>query len=412
MKKKAIRLLLMSFLLGTVGSAHVSMATEMTEKDIFNDNARDNANVIENSCFETDSEQDILESDFSDIIETDAFSSQSSSYNDANKWRLFINRCNNCLVVGDKAKITEYYQGYDGELTEEQKNTRTYRSNNPAVAVVNDKGVITGVGEGVTDIVRVAFDGLEDKVPVTVYKPSVKVNKGNVTWYIPPKIKIGYRIHDCTGECAGFTIAEINKLSESYCGKSLVVFEKDLKNSGFSSPHAGEAFSVLDVNSAHASTYEEYAIAPGRHILQIYAYGENSREEIGEPYEITIEEPIIKTNAPTEVKVGTTFNLAASLENTMLSNIKVADAKNMPGSRHKPAFQPKYEILEGRDLVRETDDDFSNMLSASENLSFTGKGTVKVKIVFEHIPLCVNCINYPEYAALLFSGKNNHYTSG
>lgn len=336
------------------------------------------------------------------MTEKDAFNDNAEDNNDA-KWRLHINRCNNCLAVGDKAKITEYYQGYEGILTEEQKNTRIYRSNNPAVAVVNDEGVITGVGEGVTDIVRIAFNGSEDKVPVTVYKPSVKVNKGNVTWYIPQKIKIGYRIHECTGECAGFSIAEVNKLSESYLGKSLLVFENDLKNSGFSSPHAGEAFNVLDVNTAHASTYEEYAIAPGRHILQIYAYGENGREKIGEPYEITIEEPIIKTNAPSEVKVGTTFNLAASLENTMLTNVKVSDAKNIPGSRHKPAFQPKYEILEGRDLLRETDGDFSNMLFAREKLSFTGKGIVKIKISFEHMPLCVNCINYPDIAADYYS---------
>lgn len=121
---------------------------------------------------------------------------------------------------------------------------------------------------------------------------------------------------------------------------------------------------------------------------------------VGEPYTVTVEEPIIQDNAPDTVKSGESINLQTELTNTALVNTDVAyyyDPENyndgflVADSTHKhhvAAYQPMVEVIEGAELVEQTEQDYSHTLNSSEKLTFTGEGTVKLRIVYNQI---VNC---------------------
>lgn len=122
---------------------------------------------------------------------------------------------------------------------------------------------------------------------------------------------------------------------------------------------------------------------------------------VGEPYTITVEEPIIQDNAPDTVKSGESINLQTELTNTALVNTDVAyyyDPENYyddgtlvadsTHKRHVAAYQPMVEVIEGAELVEQTEQDYSHTLNSSEKLTFTGEGTVKLRIVYNQI---VNC---------------------
>ncbi len=129
-------------------------------------------------------------------------------------------------------------------------------------------------------------------------------------------------------------------------------------------------------------------------------------EKVGTPIVITVEEPIIETNAPSSIKKGENFVLTTALTNTALTNTGtayyldennyetyvddggishrylIADEDHSYDDLAKPAYMPSVEILEGKDIVSQTNQDYSNTLKSSETLSFSGTGTVKLKIKY------------------------------
>lgn len=132
-----------------------------------------------------------------------------------------------------------------------------------------------------------------------------------------------------------------------------------------------------------------------------------SIKDIGSPIVVTIEEPVIQTNLPEAVKVNDSVNLITELTNVNLENREVAhyldennyfrDVKNYNyllchdmlfggenwgQCRSEPVYQPSVEILEGGDIVSQSNQDYSNTLKSSETLTFTGIGVVKLKVKY------------------------------
>ncbi|MBU5419061.1 NPXTG-anchored protein [Acetanaerobacterium sp. MSJ-12] len=146
------------------------------------------------------------------------------------------------------------------------------------------------------------------------------------------------------------------------------------------------------------------AMHPGSVVLQAKT---PSGSNFGAPYTVTVEEPKIETNAPQKIKLGSVFHFTTKLENTALSNEKVEDAKKKSAydtddfvGSHPLAFAPKVEILEGAELVTRSGGDYSNTLSSSETWSFTGLGTVKLKVQYatilpQNIPEYCDCYSNP-----------------
>lgn len=132
-----------------------------------------------------------------------------------------------------------------------------------------------------------------------------------------------------------------------------------------------------------------------------------SIKDIGSPIVVTIEEPVIQTNLPEAVRVNDSVNLITELTNVNLENREVAhyldennyfrDVKNYNyllchdmlfggenwgQCRSEPVYQPSVEILEGADIVSQSNQDYSNTLKSSETLTFTGTGVVKLKVKY------------------------------
>ena len=127
---------------------------------------------------------------------------------------------------------------------------------------------------------------------------------------------------------------------------------------------------------------------------------------IGDPITIKVEEPVIEANAPATIKKGESLNLTTELTNTALTNTDTAyylDDNNYDyylngegrelidddtHKKHMPAYQPSVEIIEGQDLVKQSNQDYSNTLKSSETLTFTGTGTVKLKVKYNQFITC------------------------
>ena len=130
-----------------------------------------------------------------------------------------------------------------------------------------------------------------------------------------------------------------------------------------------------------------YACRPGTLTIQpVY----NSQNVGGPICTVTVEEPVITVNAPASVKAGSTIRLETALTNTSLKNLKVSEFEKeedswYQGYENPVAYQSSVTIVEGQDCVVQSDQDYSNILTSSETLTFKKAGTVKLKITYTQI---------------------------
>lgn len=124
-----------------------------------------------------------------------------------------------------------------------------------------------------------------------------------------------------------------------------------------------------------ASEYDELVLSPGTITLQPVHASKN----LGAPITITIDAPVITNNIPASIKVGSTLNLTTALTNTSLVNQKISS------DLHGLVFQPSVTVTAGKDLVLQSNQDYSNTLCSSETLTFKKTGTVKLKIAYTQV---------------------------
>lgn len=184
-------------------------------------------------------------------------------------------------------------------------------------------------------------------------------------------------------------------------------------------PHAGDWTEVKQDGTCAIGNEDTTVVpfAPGSftYQFQVYQFEDNQViAEIGDPYTVTIEEPVIQSNAPEYAAVGSTLDFKTALTNTALENEEVApylDAGNYaiytdengnvnwyPEDElvHKLAFHPTVEIVEGAELVQSSDQDYTHTLESSEKLTFTGTGTVKLKVTYRQILRCTSIGGYDD----------------
>lgn len=229
-----------------------------------------------------------------------------------------------------------------------------------------------------------------------------------IEWYIPQTVKVGYVVEKNETAPRLNIAGEAGNLS---AGMEINVPAKE--EYGYKS-HAGEEpFIVGEDGKSKLPTDYEIFYRPGVISLQIKAWMQDgSTEMLGEPYNVTVEEPVIETNAPQQVESGQTIELTTALTNTALTDEPVApylDPDNYLGGffdeellfgtyapdgwvsnsdSHVMAYLPKVEITEGAELVERFDADYTNILSSRETLKFTGVGTVTLKITYQQIGTC------------------------
>ncbi len=198
-----------------------------------------------------------------------------------------------------------------------------------------------------------------------------------------------------------------------------------------------------------SSLFISFAFRPGTVPMDIYTGAEfgKVKTKIGTLGNITIEEPVIKTNAPASVKAGSTLNFTTSLTNTALKNLKTAqyeDPKNYYSydengdittdkqDKHNKwfkaltyeffedvadeevnfllsvtkskienvnpvAYKPSVTVIEGKDCVTQSKQDYGNTLSSSETLTFKKTGTVKLKVTYNQFATSPDLLYYADY---------------
>ena len=145
-------------------------------------------------------------------------------------------------------------------------------------------------------------------------------------------------------------------------------------------------------NEYYPTTYD-YFYRPGTFTLQPQQGGQN----LCDPIKFTVAEPIITTNAPDCIKVGSSLDLVTALTGTALTDMKVSVYEDpnhyddYNGSffsdqyGNPVAYRPVITVMEGGELIARENGDYTNTLSSKETFTFQKTGTVKLKITYAQI---------------------------
>ena len=241
-----------------------------------------------------------------------------------------------------------------------------------------------------------------------------KDNEVNITWNIPHNIKIGekYGLLATVSNLPELNLNDDFKAYVTVCPYSDYLDGDIFCENGYCSHAFGpaEITGSDDLIKIIAGHNMVSAFRPSVINLQptIIIADKNDqvieKKEIAGAYTVVIEEPVIEDNAPREVEKGTSVELNTTLTNTALVNTDVAyylDPDNYDyylkedstHKEHEAAFRPSVEIIEGADLVVQSEQDYTNTLKSSEKLTFKGTGTVKLKITYSQIANCPCILN-------------------
>ena len=232
-----------------------------------------------------------------------------------------------------------------------------------------------------------------------------------VSYAMPASVKIGEWIPDIPDENKSITLENLTPSTDVFL--SLGDWKTGVgsfnQHGGWNGPETTDENGKLVTSDTFHTTESFYKPGTIRFQAQ-YCYSndvlptDGDYTKIGDPFTVTVEEPVIQTNAPSSVQSGDTLNLTTELTNTALVNKDTAyylNENNYSGGMlvedethktHEAAYQPSVEILEGKDIVSQSNQDYSNTLKSSETLTFTGSGTVKLKVTYKQFNTCKDCI--------------------
>lgn len=114
--------------------------------------------------------------------------------------------------------------------------------------------------------------------------------------------------------------------------------------------------------------------------------------------EVVIEEPVITSNLPQQVLVGSTLDFTTALENTALVNMPVEETKRIIREGGQVllhcdkypqilGYEPNIEVIEGGELIQRENQNYNNILNTSENIRFLKEGEVTFKVTYNMISL-------------------------
>ncbi|MBR5203532.1 MAG: hypothetical protein IKW45_09740, partial [Clostridia bacterium] len=231
----------------------------------------------------------------------------------------------------------------------------------------------------------VAFAGSND-IKITVVKA-------------PKSIKLGQSIEDV----GGFEV-KISNLSQ-YIGEEYYIYQELDGAKYFHIDNGGAGVKIksntLTVNHGWVDGWEYYK--PGKITVKLDIWDGYGGVTVSGMtlFEVVVEDAVIKTNAPKYAAVGSTISLKTELTNVGTKNIKIADYDNpiekledfdkelkdflTYADEYPLAYQPKVEIIQGKNLVKQSSQNYSNILSTSEKLTFKGEGVVKLKVKYNQL---------------------------
>lgn len=147
---------------------------------------------------------------------------------------------------------------------------------------------------------------------------------------------------------------------------------------------SGGEVQTTDANGNLLNMFDYDVMAYKAGDIQVGLVLENYDYDFSEVYEVCsvkVETPIITHNAPERVKVGDIINFTTTITNTAYKDRKISDYS---GNKYflETFYVPSVQIIEGANLVSQSEQDYTNTLKTAEKLTFTGSGTVKLKITY------------------------------
>ncbi len=146
-----------------------------------------------------------------------------------------------------------------------------------------------------------------------------------------------------------------------------------------------------------------------------YDNNKNPWVNVGGPIKLTIEEPVITHNAPKSVKTGQSITFTTALTNTALTSMPISkytslDNTELPENDNYLIINPVYYIpvitvIQGKELIKQSDQDYSQTQKSSETITFNKAGTVKLKITYKKYILVQTLYN--EYFDIIEDGSKN-----
>lgn len=145
--------------------------------------------------------------------------------------------------------------------------------------------------------------------------------------------------------------------------------------------------------------------------------GNNPVVNVGAPIKLTIEQPVITHNAPQSIKKGQSIAFTTALTNTALKSVPIStytslDNTALPDSNNALTINPVYyipviTIIQGKELITQSNQNYSQTQKSSENITFNKEGTVKLKITYKKYILASYNKNYIEKFDLIEDGSKN-----
>lgn len=279
------------------------------------------------------------------------------------------------MWVGDLLQIDTYNYDYDilegaenieADFTVEENQYQQYY-----------KGSIKFIKAGNTEI-KVTRKGGTGEAKLYNFT-IVPAETPYIEYLIPKQIKIGtivdnlYVYHNCLFNKDNTEYYPSNQTKDDWTSLFLMATGWVAEDTTFPSTRTAEGVGWLSGCAAKPGTF---------HVAS------KTSEREGDPYIVTIEEPIINTNLPQKVQVGKELQMTTSLDNTDLVNRKIVDIKwSYPEQRFPLGYQPKVEIISGAELVERGTGDYSHILNSSEKIKFIGEGVVTFKVTYEMLPI-------------------------
>lgn len=243
----------------------------------------------------------------------------------------------------------------------------------------------------------------------TIFEEFEYQGNPKITWYLPSEMRVGDSF-----ENKGYYLEitnlmpcyqwRIQEYVTDYSGTKHDTFSVESCLGGMGDVWWGDTF-YWSLDENHSKIF-----VPGTLTFTFSYYDSNGKLLYSESESIVIKEPIITDNAPSQALAGTTYTFSTALSNIGLENeplSKYAEALEDSNKNNMEyvffeqseeeghaylAYKPEIEIIEGKDLVKQLNQDYSKTLSTTEILQFVKAGTVKLKIKYNQINTCGHCL--------------------
>lgn len=144
-----------------------------------------------------------------------------------------------------------------------------------------------------------------------------------------------------------------------------------------------------------------------------YPDNKNPIVNVGNPIKLTIEEPVITHNAPKSVKIGQSITFTTALTNTALTSVPISKYTSLNNTKYQwqticPVYYvPVITVIQGKELIKQSGQDYSQTQKSSETITFNKAGTVQLKITYKKYILDCKYNNGPDTYCITEDGSKN-----